>query len=157
MHLSHLIYLSNVAPWFVRMKNFEAKLQALCSVARIANQKRRVTGLLLYNSGHFLQVLEGDTEEVKKLFEKIRIDLRHDGIVRLAHYPIHERVFERWDMGLLDFSSQSNLDPELFHESLASLRNAAFGGVQSIRSSVLSLLRVFQEHERLQTLAESSA
>ena len=157
MSLSHLIYLSNVAPWFVRMKSFEAKLQALCSIARAANQRRRVTGLLLYNSGHFLQVLEGENDEVKKLFEKIRIDLRHDGVVRLAHYPIQDRVFERWDMGLLNFSSQSELDPKLFDQSLNSLRAAAFGGAATVRAAVLSLLRVFQEHERLQSLAESNA
>jgi len=42
------------------------------------NAVRGITGILLYNSGHFFQVLEGTKEEVKTLFyDVIYPDERH--------------------------------------------------------------------------------
>lgn len=156
MPLCHMIYVSRAAPWYARLKNFEMKLSQLSSVAAKANQGRGVTGLLLYNAGHFLQVLEGEREAVDLLFQKIRIDMRHEEITRLAYYPIKERVFERWNMGLLDFSAQANLDPAVFEDSLADLRNAAYGGATTVRSAVLKLLRTFQSYDECREVVPSA-
>jgi len=47
----------------------------------INNEARGITGVLLYHSGLFLQVLEGSREEVKKLFyDIIYPDRRHNEI-----------------------------------------------------------------------------
>jgi len=46
------------------------------------NEIRGITGILLYNSGHFFQVLEGEKEEVKKLFyDNIYSDTRHSEVL----------------------------------------------------------------------------
>ena len=68
----------------------------------------------------FLQCLEGDKEDVIEIFEKIKLDERHDSIVELIEENDGKRYFPNWWMGykninhlhaveskkLLDFSNE---------------------------------------------------
>ncbi len=46
-------------------------LRALLATCRKNNAELGVTGMLLYKDGNFMQVLEGDEEAVRGLYEKI--------------------------------------------------------------------------------------
>lgn len=46
----------------------EADLEALLVQAREKNLRLSITGALLYENGHFLQVLEGEHPTVRELF-----------------------------------------------------------------------------------------
>ncbi len=73
-------------------------LEALLAVSRNNNRHMGITGVLLYEEGHFLQVLEGREDRVTGLFEKIRQDARHEHVAVVQEGPIEERSFHRWSM-----------------------------------------------------------
>jgi hypothetical protein len=62
------------------------------------NARLGVTGILIYQAGRFLQVLEGDEAVVNQLVTKIRDDDRHSGFFRLLSREIPERQFGDWSM-----------------------------------------------------------
>ena len=65
----------------------DAKLWTLLQQARSNNEARGITGLLLYASGHFLQVLEGPEQVVRRLFDTIQDDPQHTNIETLLATP----------------------------------------------------------------------
>jgi hypothetical protein len=54
---------------------------------------------LLYIEGDFLQVIEGEEDVIISLFEKIKIDSRHKGIICVFNEKVKERQFSDWSMG----------------------------------------------------------
>jgi len=60
----------------------DAEVESIFESTVSNNEARGITGILLYNSGHFFQVLEGDKDEVKKLFyDSIYPDKRHSEVL----------------------------------------------------------------------------
>lgn len=76
----------------------EGELSDLLAGARLRNEARGISGMLLYDAGHFAQVLEGPTEQVAALMARIEEDPRHDDVVVLSAGPIQDRFFEGWGM-----------------------------------------------------------
>ena len=74
----------------------------LLKIARQNNSALDVSGMLLYNAGSFLQVLEGPDENVDALFAKIQKDKRHARFLLLSRKIIQEREFENWSMGFVN-------------------------------------------------------
>jgi hypothetical protein len=72
---------------------------SLLKKAREVNSNLGVTGMLLYEDGSFFQVLEGPSETVVPLYEKIGQDKRHERVTKLIQEPIKERSFSEWTMG----------------------------------------------------------
>lgn len=72
-----------------------------------------VTGILLYNSGNFMQLIEGDDEKVEGLYEKIRQDTRHTGVTPLIRESITQRNFDSWLMGYRNLDALKRVDPEV--------------------------------------------
>ena len=83
-------------------------LAELLEQSRARNLRNRITGLLLYKNGHFMQVLEGDEANVMKIFESIERDPRHKNIDVLREEYIQHRNFPDWSMG---FKNVDRLDP----------------------------------------------
>lgn len=77
------------------------------------NTERSITGILLYKGGNFLQVLEGEKEDVQYIFEKIQADRRHTGIIVISEETIESRLFADWKMAFV------NLDHELIKQEPA--------------------------------------
>jgi len=90
----------------------EEALKELVTTCRANNARLGITGLLLYKNESFLQALEGEEGKTARLFEKIRLDRRHDGLVMLRRRPVDERSFPDWAMGYV-------FVPERRQESLA--------------------------------------
>lgn len=76
----------------------EEDLTKLLNVARAANAKISVTGLLSYNAGHFLQLLEGQEKKVNELFKHIARDPRHDKLKTVYEGANTKRLFPDWTM-----------------------------------------------------------
>ncbi|MCB1928696.1 MAG: BLUF domain-containing protein [Rhodocyclaceae bacterium] len=57
-----------------------------------------ITGILLYQSGNFLQLLEGPQEVVETLYEKISGDPRHHQVTRVLSGNAPQRLFPNWSM-----------------------------------------------------------
>ncbi|RZK42723.1 MAG: BLUF domain-containing protein [Hymenobacter sp.] len=96
MPLHHLIYESQATRPFT-----EAELAALLQQAREHNEVNELSGLLLYaNDGRFVQVIEGELNEVYDLyFRHITRDKRHHRFTLLADGPLSQRRFPDWRMG----------------------------------------------------------
>ncbi len=77
--LFHLIYVSTAVKPMIG-----DELVSLLEQSRARNKRHRITGMLLYSDGHFMQVLEGEEASVMKIFE----DISHDaGCTRPARRP----------------------------------------------------------------------
>jgi hypothetical protein len=82
---------------------FEPKqMTALLLQSRENNERRGLTGMLLFKDGRFMQVLEGATDDVRERYAVISADPRHTDIKTLLEEPIEQRRFPLWSMGLPD-------------------------------------------------------
>ena len=70
----------------------------ILEVAQARNDECGITGLLLYDGEHFLQVLEGPAVAVWEVYADILADPRHYGVVTVHEGPIARRMFGRWGM-----------------------------------------------------------
>ncbi|MEO0586917.1 MAG: BLUF domain-containing protein [Planctomycetota bacterium] len=124
MCLGHLIYASDAAGGMS-----PRELEKIRSVAVWNNRTRLITGALFYSNGRFVQLLEGESLEVRRLFERIEQDERHTNVRVLIEEPIERRTFRDWDMALLDLSYRSHAD----HERLEELIRVAECGLMGER------------------------
>ncbi|MBF9141283.1 BLUF domain-containing protein [Hymenobacter properus] len=76
----------------------EVTLGALVRKARLYNQQARITGMLLYAKGQFLQLLEGPEPALSDLYARINDDARHYDVTTLSYGPVELRSFGRWPM-----------------------------------------------------------
>lgn len=75
------------------------ELLTLLSQSRKNNLPTDITGMLLYMEGCFFQVLEGEVDQLERLYEKISKDPRHHDVMKLILEPIETRSFSNWSMG----------------------------------------------------------
>ena len=74
-------------------------LGELLTISRSNNDRLGLTGMLLYRSGRFLQVLEGPESAVKERMDVIADDPRHTAVRVLLHENLGSRQFPDWTMG----------------------------------------------------------
>ena len=74
-------------------------LDAILEQSRTNNAAIDVTGMLLYESGAFFQVLEGERSVVEALYKRLAGDERHGNVIKLIQEPIEQRSFGDWSMG----------------------------------------------------------
>ena len=109
--LTQLIYVSKAT----RALDKE-ELTRLLGKIRPNNTRLGITGILLHDSGSFLQVLEGPLTAIRELYQRIAKDDKHHSIVTILERPIPERQFPNWSMGFAE------VDPELL-ESIDGLND----------------------------------
>ena len=68
--------------------------------ARERNHDNGLSGVIIYDRGHFFQWLEGPDQALGKTWNKIRADARHTDVQVLADQPIPTRLFGAWTMQL---------------------------------------------------------
>lgn len=91
--LNYIIYISNAA------LNFDKKvLTEILKESRDWNHAHGITGILLYDGGNIMQILEGKKEEVQTIFRKIETDKRHKHVTKIADDCTEERSFGEWSM-----------------------------------------------------------
>jgi hypothetical protein len=117
-------------------------LQQLHAESNRKNQPIGVTGILLYSSGYFIQLLEGQETILETLYHKITQDERHRNVQCLFSRQQYERLFSSWNMGML------NLDtgPELNRVKMLNLltRYRKFGPNAESQSLAIEMLREFR-------------
>jgi hypothetical protein len=124
-------------------------LQAILVPSRAANTALGITGLLVYryspetDSGHFIQMLEGDEKAVRALYKKIVADPRHHTKIVLGEGDRPDRMFADWSMGF------KNVDDELFAAlpGYARLGSDSFDPQEFVNANrnALDLLKFFYE------------
>lgn len=79
----------------------EKDLDKIVSSSFRNNNARDVTGVLMYNSGFFFQVIEGKKDDVIYTYNKIILDPRHQNVNLLTDREIENRSFENWPLALV--------------------------------------------------------
>lgn len=108
--LYSLVYVSTA----VRILSMD-DISRLLAKARQRNLDEGVSGVLLYADGNFMQCLEGPAEGLAKVYERIKCDPLHFGMIDLVRESIESREFSEWSMafrvaGALGASSPSQQD-----------------------------------------------
>jgi len=105
-----------------------ADLEQMLDESRLRNARRGITGVLVFSDGVFLQVLEGEKDDVEDLMERIRLDPRHRDVKVFHEEETDHRVFPTWRMAYLspraeDVSAWAGLEGSTSIESvLATVR-----------------------------------
>lgn len=111
------------------------ELRLLLERARSRNRLFQVTGMLLYHSGSFLQVIEGPESGIETIYRSIARDPRHVDAKVLSRQSIKVREFEGWSMGFAD-TTQAVRQPDGFvdyQRTLPSLADASSRAGQFLR------------------------
>ena len=80
-------------------------LEAIYRTAREVNALEGITGLLIFNGTHFLQIIEGDPQAIDELVERLRGDPRHSGFEVRDERMAEARSFPGWSMELVRVSA----------------------------------------------------
>ena len=97
MELTSLIYTSLARP------NFETtELESIRGSSRELNRAAGITGLLVFNGIHFLQILEGKHCAAEELLKRLRADPRHSGLEVRDERRVPRRSFPDWPMELIE-------------------------------------------------------
>jgi hypothetical protein len=76
-------------------------LEAIHRTAREQNALDGITGLLVFNGTHFLQIIEGAEDAIEDLVERLRKDPRHNGFEIRDRRQVDARSFPDWSMELV--------------------------------------------------------
>jgi Sensors of blue-light using FAD len=74
------------------------ELGEIFATARRNNRELGVTGALVVADDWFAQTLEGEESVVRKLYERIATDDRHEEVTLLQATNVEDRTFGRWAM-----------------------------------------------------------
>lgn len=75
------------------------ELLALLDLSRRSNETCGLSGMLLYSSQSFLQVLEGETPQLRATYDRILVDTRHTSLRLLLDAEVPAPLFPDWTMG----------------------------------------------------------
>jgi hypothetical protein len=95
--MRRIIYRSVAQPELDR-----AELFRLLYHARVANERRGLSGVLLRADDRLLQVLEGPTWKLVAAFDTIRRDVRHGAVEVIDERSIPQVTFPNWPMRYFD-------------------------------------------------------
>ncbi len=96
MQLTSVTYTS-----LARLDLQASDLEDIHRTAREQNALDGVTGLLMFNGTHFLQIIEGSEEAIEDLVERLRKDPRHTGFEIRDRRKVDARSFPDWSMELV--------------------------------------------------------
>lgn len=97
------------------------------------NRRDGVTGLLYTDGVRFLQVLEGEHDDVQRVFDRIGADPRHIAIVVLHDRAIESREFGDWAMARRDARDSA----DVFDTRMATMLD---GASDAVRGTFLGLI-----------------
>jgi hypothetical protein len=98
MALRRIVYTSQALEQFNKRS-----LLDLLHDARAFNKIDNITGVLMHRKGHFLQVIEGESENVGNLLTRLLSDPRHNKVKIILDSSVDRRLFSNWTMGCADF------------------------------------------------------
>ena len=91
--IRQIVYVSTAIP-----KLTAEQLSSLLEQARKSNEKREVTGLLVYADGNIMQAIEGPHDTIGDLYRTIAADPRHKDVTVIVDIEAAERTFGNWRM-----------------------------------------------------------
>ncbi len=91
-----LLYASTVA------EDFDpADLDDILQTARTRNAAEGISGVLFFNTSHFIQCIEGSRKAINSLYNDMQTDPRHHDLVIMSYRDIEQRMFSGWEMAYI--------------------------------------------------------
>ena len=140
--MKQLFYVSNTSLSFKGKEDIENIL----TKASYFNHKQGLSGILLYHSGIFLQLLEGEAADVDHLYSKIFNDPRHNNVTLLFDIEGKERLFSKWDMA---YKEVNEIDIKMVNQILSWTRLIQ-KSPEIDNELILKMLSQFEERISLQ-------
>jgi hypothetical protein len=98
-------------------------LSQLLQQAGVRNDAAHVTGMLVHSDSEFLQVLEGEPEDVIGVYDRITVDPRHRDVSLLQRgLGFGDRLFPNWTMCFKHVPDQTLVDEVVGVNSRVKLR-----------------------------------
>lgn len=121
----------------------------ILTTARSRNPAHQITGVLFYDQGKFIQILEGEKQSIHKLLSKIEQDARHTNVTVLMDEPITKRELLTWNMEAFDLSGNEGKDWSLLQE----FRDAYLKNYKVSTTMIIKWLRHFiQDHDKIKPM-----
>ncbi len=95
--LYHLAYVSRRADGLSRHEIVDG----IVLPAMLKNRRLNISGCIWFDDIFFFQVIEGEEQEILRMYSVIEKDRRHHSLRVLASQPIEKRDFERFSMRLI--------------------------------------------------------
>ena len=91
--LASIVYVSSA----VRTLS-QDEIEGILEGARKRNKEHGLTGMLLHVDRNFMQYIEGPAAPLLEVYDLIKHDSRHTGIIEIVREKIAEREFADWSM-----------------------------------------------------------
>jgi len=119
-------------------------LTSLLAQIRKKNMEMKVTGMLMYSNGTFIQALEGDKKDVDLVYAAIQKDTRHKNLIEIVSGEQETRTFPDWSMAFLtpDPGKMAELDGYI-----NPLHTELFKGDKE--NTMLNVLKTFADNNNL--------
>jgi hypothetical protein len=132
MELKSLTYTS-----WARPSISDADIEAILRSARTNNALDGISGVLIFNGGAFMQILEGSEQAVNEMVGRLCVDNRHSNFFIRDERLIEERSFPDWSMAYLrlkddEFIGEDRVQRALTRSMPEATRNIIKGLAQSI-------------------------
>ncbi|TPN83013.1 BLUF domain-containing protein [Aquimarina algicola] len=88
----------------------DSDIEELMKYVKLQNNDKKITGILIYSEGNFFQVLEGQEEDIKTLFDKIKKDSRHYNIIKMLDKPVKGISFSEYHSSFTIVSGHNSHD-----------------------------------------------
>lgn len=79
-------------------------IKSMLKLFQERNKTNNISGLMLYYERNIIQYIEGSKQDVYKLYNNIKNDIRHYNIIKMVDESISSRNFIDWDMGFKELS-----------------------------------------------------
>lgn len=97
--IRQLIYVSEAQKSLTKLD-----FNAIIKVAIKNNEEMGITGILIFENGHFFQLLEGEAIHIDNLLSILRKDSRHKNIQIIYDKINSNRLVANWAMSYLDLT-----------------------------------------------------
>ena len=101
----------------------EDDVVAILVQSRMNNVRLGLTGALLCHGQRFIQILEGEEQQVLTKYRTISVNPRHRNVHLLSQEPIEKRQFPQWTMGFRPLSEEATKELDGFDEFFARTGN----------------------------------
>lgn len=137
MSVHQLVYISKES-----IASKPDELLKILTAARASNAMQNITGILLYDAGRYIQILEGNKVAITGLYSNISQDDRHSNVKLLYLEEAPARLFPNWTMNMFNLNEDKQKD---LTEVKKILRQVERKESVSADPIVLQLFTAFQE------------
>lgn len=134
-NIFHLVYISEAVADISY-----TDIRDILEAGRKHNLQDDVTGLLIFRDGYFVQLLEGNEANVRKVLNRILLDDRNYSLRILTESTSEQRLFDKNPLAFYDGDISSNST-----EDLSSLFEACMASDMMQANEVMPLLWKFRE------------